>query len=280
MRWIKMTGGLGNQMFIYAMYLQMRKQFKHTYIDLSDMVHYRVHHGYEMNRVFALPKVEICINQTIKKVVEFLFFQTILERKQNGNFQAYQRRYLWPLVYFKGFYQSERYFLPIADEVRKAFTFDMSLANSKSIEMVKVIDNDPCAVSLHLRRGDYLKPEHWNSIGCVCQLPYYQNAVNAMNSRFERTSYYVFSDDIEWVKSQLKLPKAIYIDWNKGADSWQDMMLMSHCKHHIICNSTFSWWGAWLNPCKNKIVMMPERWLNQMDTPNIYPEGWIKVPIH
>ena len=93
MRLIKITGGLGNQMFIYAFYLQMKKRFPDTQLDLSDMVHYKVHHGYEMHRVFNLPKIEFCINQILKKVVEFLFFKTVLERKQNGSMEAYQKRY-------------------------------------------------------------------------------------------------------------------------------------------------------------------------------------------
>ena len=91
MRLIKITGGLGNQMFIYAFYLQMKKRFPDTQLDLSDMVHYKVHHGYEMHRVFNLPKIEFCINQILKKVVEFLFFKTVLERKQNGSMEAYQK---------------------------------------------------------------------------------------------------------------------------------------------------------------------------------------------
>lgn len=115
MRLIKMTGGLGNQMFIYAFYLKMKKLFPHTKIDLSDMMHYHVHHGYEMNRVFALPHVEFCMNRTGKKILEFLFFKTILERKQKG-LESFWKSYVWPLVYFKGFYQSER-FLPISKQM-------------------------------------------------------------------------------------------------------------------------------------------------------------------
>ena len=108
MRLIKVTGGLGNQMFIYAFYMQMKKRFPHVYIDLSDMVHYHVHYGYEMNHVFNLPRTEFCMNQTLKKVIEFLFFKTILERKQKGSMKPYERSYVWPLIYFKGFYQSEK----------------------------------------------------------------------------------------------------------------------------------------------------------------------------
>lgn len=279
MRLIKMTGGLGNQMFIYALYLQMKKRFSSVQIDLSDMVHYKVHHGYEMNRIFNLPKTEFCINQKLKKVLEFLFFKTILERKQNGSLKAYTKKYIWPFIYFKGFYQSEKYFSEIKDEIRQAFTFNLNIANAQSLEMMKQIDADDKAVSLHIRRGDYLQPKHWESIGCVCQLPYYQNALSELEKRIPNPSYYVFSDDIDWVKENIPLENATYINWNKGEDSWQDMMLMSHCRNHIICNSTFSWWGAWLNPRKDKVVIIPEKWFNHSEAPYIYPDGWIKTAI-
>lgn len=281
MRLIKVTGGLGNQMFIYAFYLQMKKRFPDTRIDLSDMMHYKVHHGYEMNNVFHLPRTEFCINQSLKKIIEFLFFKTILERKQNlTTLEIYEKSFCWPFIYFKGFYQSERYFTEIKEEVRKAFTFDKGQANKKSIKILEQIDADKHAVSLHIRRGDYLQPKHWATTGSVCQLPYYRNAIAQMNTSIEEASYYVFSDDIAWVKENIQLNHAIYIDWNTNEESWQDMMLMSHCRHHIICNSTFSWWGAWLNPRKDKIVLVPERWFQHCETPYIYPAEWIKVPIN
>jgi hypothetical protein len=279
MRLIKMTGGLGNQMFIYAFYLKMKQRFANTRIDLSDMMHYHVHHGYEMNRVFALPQVEFCMNRTWKKVLEFLFFKTILERKQKS-LDAFWKPYAWPFIYFKGFYQSERFFSDIEQEVRKTFTFDMSKASDRSVQMAARMDGDVNSVSLHVRRGDYLEPKHWENTGSVCQLPYYRNAIAEIKSRLKNPVFYVFSDDLEWVKENLPLDNAVYIDWNKGNDSWQDMMLMSHCRHHIICNSTFSWWGAWLDAHKDKTVIVPERWFRHVETPYIYPEGWIKVSIN
>lgn len=112
MRFIKMTGGLGNQKFIYAFYMRMKKHYSNTRIDLSDMVHYKAHNGYEMHRVFNLPPIEFRINQPLKKVIEFLFFKKIYERKQiPSSLVPYDKKYFWPLLYFKGFYQSER-FLP------------------------------------------------------------------------------------------------------------------------------------------------------------------------
>lgn len=278
MRLIKITGGLGNQMFIYAFYLQMRKRFNSVFIDLSDMVHYNVHYGYEMNRVFNLPHTEFCMNQKLKKVLEFLFFKTILERKQKGNMKPYTKKYLWPLIYFKGFYQTEKYFADIKDEVRQAFSFDMSLANAKSKEMVFEMDQTKHSVSIHIRRGDYLQPKHWEAIGQICQLDYYKNAIAEIEKRVENPVYYVFSEDLKWVKDNLNLKNAVYIDWNKGEDSWQDMMLMSHCHHHIICNSTFSWWGAWLDSRKDKIVIGPQQWTKYENSDTILPKEWIKVP--
>ena len=99
MRFIKMTGGLGNQMFIYAFYMRMKKHYSNTRIDLSDMVHYKAHNGYEMHRVFNLPPIEFRINQPLKKVIEFLFFKKIYERKQvPSSLVPYDKKYFWPLL--------------------------------------------------------------------------------------------------------------------------------------------------------------------------------------
>lgn len=279
MRLIKMTGGLGNQMFIYALYLRMRRDFPDTRIDLSDMMHYHVHHGYEMHRVFGLPKTEFCIPQWMKKVMEFLFFKTVLERKQGGSLRPYREAHGWPFVYFKGFYQTERYFEDYKDEVRRAFTFDMSQTNARSRELAERLASEEGAVSIHVRRGDYLLPQHAVSMGNVCTETYYANAVRMMGERVSSPHYYVFSDDMEWVRHNLPLPNATYVDWNTGADSWQDMMLMSRCHHHIIANSSFSWWGAWLSSTPDKVVIAPRRWVNYSDDTSILPKSWLKAEI-
>ena len=163
-----MTGGLGNQMFIYAFYMKMKRLFPNTRIDLSDMMHYHVHNGYELHRIFQqLPEDEFCMPQKTKKVIEFLFFKTILERKQDlTTLRAFFKRRLWPLVYFKGFYQDERYFKDIEDEVRGAFAFNTALCNEKTLRMLRQIEADEDAVSLHVRRGDYLQPSVWRNTGC------------------------------------------------------------------------------------------------------------------
>lgn len=278
MRLIKMIGGLGNQMFIYAFYLQMRKRFPDTRIDLSDMRHYHAHNGYELDRVFGISDREFCIAKPLKKVLEFLFFKVILERKQNlETMEAFTKSYAYPFLYFKGFYQSERFFKDVESEVRQAFAFDMSKANAESQTLAQQIQKNPHTVSLHVRRGDYMEPKFYKRYGTVCSQAYFQRAVEMMLAQVPQAHFYIFSDDVEWVQQNLRLPRATVVSCNRGADSWQDMMLMSLCRHNIICNSTFSWWGAWLNANPEKRVIAPSRWLADTDMPYIIPETWIKV---
>lgn len=278
MRLIKMIGGLGNQMFIYAFYLQMRKRFPGTRIDLSDMRHYHAHNGYELDRVFGISDREFCIAKPLKKVLEFLFFKVILERKQNlETMEAFTKSYAYPFLYFKGFYQSERFFKDVEGEVRQAFAFDLNKANAESQTLARQIQENPHAVSLHVRRGDYMEPKFYKRYGTVCSQAYFQRAVEMMLAQVPQAHFYIFSDDVEWVQQNLRLPRATVVSCNRGADSWQDMMLMSLCRHNIICNSTFSWWGAWLNANPEKRVIAPSRWLADVDMPYIIPETWIKA---
>ena len=278
MRLIKMIGGLGNQMFIYAFYLQMRKRFPGTRIDLSDMRHYHAHNGYELDRVFGISDREFCIAKPLKKVLEFLFFKVILERKQNlETMEAFTKSYAYPFLYFKGFYQSERFFKDVEGEVRQAFAFDLNKANAESQTLARKIQENPHAVSLHVRRGDYMEPKFYKRYGTVCSQAYFQRAVEMMLAQVPQAHFYIFSDDVEWVQQNLRLPRATVVSCNRGADSWQDMMLMSLCRHNIICNSTFSWWGAWLNANPEKRVIAPSRWLADVDMPYIIPETWIKA---
>jgi hypothetical protein len=273
-----MIGGLGNQMFIYAFYLQMRKRFPGTRIDLSDMRHYHAHNGYELDRVFGISDREFCIAKPLKKVLEFLFFKVILERKQNlETMEAFTKSYAYPFLYFKGFYQSERFFKDVESEVRQAFAFDLNKANAESQTLTRQIQENPHAVSLHVRRGDYMEPKFYKRYGTVCSQAYFQRAVEMMLAQVPQAHFYIFSDDVEWVQQNLRLPRATVVSCNRGADSWQDMMLMSLCRHNIICNSTFSWWGAWLNANPEKRVIAPSRWLADVDMPYIIPETWIKV---
>lgn len=133
------------------------------------------------------------------------------------------------------------------------------------------------SVSVHVRRGDYQTPGHYERLGCICTEAYYRNAAELMKKKVGNPKFYVFSDEPEWVKAHLRLGDTTFVDWNRGNDSWQDMLLMRHCRHNIVCNSSFSWWGAWLNDNQGKIVVAPDRWFGKNDHPDIVPEGWLRV---
>ena len=279
MRLIKMTGGLGNQMFIYALFLRMKRRYPQTRIDLSDMVHYHDHYGYELHRIFNLPADELTLPQWLKKVVEFLFFRTILERHEHGSLRHYDGPVRWPLVYYKGFYQNLMYFDGCEEAIRKAFTFDTSKASERNQQLIAQLDDDSKSVALHVRRGDYMKPQFYDTVGRICQVPYYRRAIDETSRLVPGAQFYVFSEDVDWVRDNLPLPEdAVFVNWNTGSDSWQDMLLMSHCHHNIICNSTFSWWAAWLNAHADKHVLCPDHWYAD-DGGNIplYPDNWIRI---
>ncbi len=278
MRLIKMTGGLGNQMFIYAMYLDMHKRFgDNVKIDITNLLHYHVHYGYELRKIFHIPPCEFHTSRIVKKLLECTIFRIILERHQHGSMDAYRTPLRWPFIYYKGFYQNERYFKDVEQEVRKAFTFDESMFNERSQLCLEHLRRNPKSVSIHVRRGDYTEPKHWLKLGQYASTTYFLNAIERMSKLLPGAQYYVFSDDLQWVRDNLPLENAIYVDWNTGEDSWQDMMLMSNCRHNIISNSTFSWWGAWLNNNPDKIVMVPKRWNSSQMSTDLAPASWIPI---
>ncbi len=124
--------------------------------------------------------------------------------------------------------------------------------------------------------GDYVNhPIH----GGICTMDYYQQAIDIMKSKIVNPKFFIFSNDIEWCHSHLKLADAVYITGNKGENSYRDMQLMSMCKHNIIANSSFSWWGAWLNNNPDKIVIAPAKWFNdpKINTRDLIPDDWIKI---
>lgn len=141
-----------------------------------------------------------------------------------------------------------------------------------------------CSVSLHVRRGDSVSNPKYNKIsGNVCTEEYYRKAVAYLIEREADLSFYIFSDDIAWVKEQfdfLQGVNTVFVDHNHGKNSYIDMWLMSECSHNIVANSTFSWWGAWLNKSPNKLVLAPNRWFKnnaRLEDNHIVPDSWVKI---
>jgi len=182
-------------------------------------------------------------------------------------------------IYMTGTWMSEKYFKDIEDIIRKAFTF-RSPQTGKNKEFAKTILNTE-SVSVHIRRGDYVTDPKISGMYIIPSLDYYMECAKYIASRVKSPHFFVFSDDARWVKENLRLPfQSTYVDHNTGLASYEDMRLMSQCKHNIIANSSFSWWGAWLNTNPDRIVCAPENMLTlrNFDTKDLIPEEWNKFP--
>jgi hypothetical protein len=151
----------------------------------------------------------------------------------------------------------------------------LSSYNADLVEQISKVN----AVSLHVRRGDYVQNAKTNANHGVCSLDYYRAAIQNILERVEAPSFFIFSDDIPWVKEHLVLDiPCRYVDHNQGVESYNDMRLMSLCRHHIIANSSFSWWGAWLNPDPQKIVIAPQKWFaNDNIVDDLFPPEWVTM---
>jgi len=178
------------------------------------------------------------------------------------------------VVFFRGAWQSELYFERAKEQVVKIFnSFRMDKMSQKTLTMLNRIESVN-AVSVHVRRGDYLAH---NSLGGVCTLEYYRKAVQYMNNNLESPRFFVFSDDKKWIEDNIEIENATFVDFNTGVDSWQDMFLMSRCKNNIIANSSFSWWGAYLNGNMAKIVIAPKKWQVSSLGEDIVDKQWIRI---
>ncbi len=180
--------------------------------------------------------------------------------------------------YVEWYFQTEKYFKSIESQLRKEFSFVVSPSQQNS-NMIDIIESST-SVSVHVRRWDFVSLAAANNFHGICDLPYYKRAIEYIQSKVPNASFFFFSDDIDWVKENLVVEgKSYYIDFNKWDKSYEDMRLMSLCKHNIIANSSFSWWGARLNTHQNKIVIAPnERFsAKKLDTSDIIPSNWIKL---
>ena len=177
-----------------------------------------------------------------------------------------------PEDYVIGFFQTEKYF----DDAK--FDFKQAL-DGKNKEVADLI-NDSNSISLHIRRGDYVQKKRYQNVYATCSLDYYRRAVELITKGNPDFKLFIFSDDISWVKENLKLPyETVYVDFNSGKDSYKDMQLMSLCKHNVIANSSFSWWGAYLNKNPQKVVVAPCKWFNdeKINQNDIIPQSWVRI---
>lgn len=174
--------------------------------------------------------------------------------------------------YLDGYWQSEKYFEAIADTIRSDFRFKL-LKGKENLALQERIASEPC-VSVHVRRGDYLTIP---SLAGICSVEYYTQALARVDACAPGGTRVIFSDDIPYCRELFGSRDAVYVDWNRKENSWMDMALMGLCKHHIIANSSFSWWGAWLGECWDGITIAPRHWYaaeSNTRNPYICPERW------
>jgi len=295
MNTIRIYGGLGNQMFQYALYIAFRERGIRTRLSFLRFLYEPHHHGLELWKAFDLP---LSMSQRVgcelmvkgepfyrNGLCEWLF-RVIIPRFEAAGRIFYRDKEEFsydPLVFqqegslIEGIWQVENYFKACRSELLREFRFRLSPAPEIRALVEKL--QSTSSVSLHIRRGDYYSNDYAGTHSVLDTLAYYRNAINYIRERVTSPEFFVFSDDIPWVKEHLPLADATYVDQNRGDRSFLDMYLMTLCRHNITANSTFSWWGAWLNTNAGKIVTIPDVWLRGRDCPGIYPEGWIKLPV-
>lgn len=291
---VKLMGGLGNQMFQYAVGRRLAHQHgTELKLDLSFL-----QNNTEVITVrkFELHHLNIAASiATADEVSEYLLarksrLQRLLAAagmRPRRTFLAERHFHFDPAImtapddcYLEGYWQSERYFKDIEGPLREEFQVGAAPDrwNLDMAEQIGKVDS----VSVHVRRGDYVAHQAINAYHGTCSLQYYRNAISTMLDRVPEARFFVFSDDLGWVKENLELPgQTQYMDHNGPEHGCHDLRLMSLCLHNIVANSSFSWWGAWLGTAPGKIVIAPDKWFNtpDLDTRDLLPDSWLKVPV-
>lgn len=273
MKIILFKGGLGNQMFQFVFYNYIKNGNKENIYGYYGKKYLNNHNGFEIDKVFEninLPKESILSNI----IVNIYRIKNVILRlnKSIGYINGNNLRTKNTLVY-DGYWQNLIFFNNDTISLFKYVEIETNDVNNSSL--LKLI-KDTQSISIHIRRGDYL---NFSDIyGNICDKNYYNKAIERFKE-FKDVIYIFFSDDVNWVKGEFShISNSIFVDWNTGSNSYIDMYLMSNCKHNIIANSSFSWWGAYLNNNPDKIVIAPKKWFkSKLEDPNIFPPDWIRI---
>jgi len=256
------NGRLGNQMFQYAMLLGIKNKLGFEVIIDEEVSQKSIYGHFELTNCFQLKECHFynisgIYTPTTYEEERFIFDSRLFKKiTDNTNFH--------------GKFQSEKFFTHCEDFVRKEFTFRSHIVE-ESKNFLEPFKNKRL-ISLHVRRGDYLNSQNFHPL---CSLEYYKKAITHFG---DDVQYVVMSDDIQWCRENLQIENAIY---SKNSTPSIDMCIMSLCNDHIIANSTFSWWGAWLNSNLDKKVIAPKVWFGPLyshyDTSDLYCKNWIKI---
>jgi hypothetical protein len=285
---IKILGGLGNQMFQYAFGRSVADKFgTNLVLDLSWFIENKSStvRNFELNEF----KIDYEVYSTQKesnvlflglKALNFLYQkirkQNIQQKHffiENGLFYNDKISKISPPCYLVGYWQSEKYFSSNRETILNHFKLRNESITDESPYIEDIKNNN--SVSVHIRRTDFSQSVHG-----ILSIEYYQKAIKKLLQKTDQPLFFIFSDDIEWAKGQfLPLKNVVFVE---KSESYKDLFLMSQCKNNIIANSSFSWWGAWLNQNPDKLVLSPKDWYlnsktlnNQID--DLIPSTWIKI---
>lgn len=273
---VHLWGGIGNQLFIYSFGEYLRNRYKlDVYYDLS---------SYGTTEIRNI-EINAITNHLPEYKTKWYFFTRhtgVFRRISRALFQALPGVYYtnnvfdenilsknYKLIYFDGYWQDRRYAEWMMSQMPDLYNPVEQVPGV--IRKYELLLEGKQTVSVHIRRGDYLQPQnaHLN----VCTKEYYQKAVTLIKDR-DNTIFVVFSDDVAWVKDNIDFgEKVIFVD-DEGVSPYWDIYLMSKCKGHIISNSTFSWWGSFLNEKDEKLIIAPKRWRNDKENPHLYDIRW------
>lgn len=280
---LKLDGRMGNQMFQWA--FARAYEAKNGYLPLIDDSEETLKLS-PFNLIKDLKTVKKPLyNKILRKIIPIHNLRNKLT-KINYDLPVIKEEYFNKFspellackekAYFKGFFQTEKYFFDIRNQLLNDFMINKAL-NKQNREMLEQIISTN-AVSVHFRRGDYTK-ERVAKIFGTCSEQYYKNGIKIITEKTEKSvTLFVFSDDIEWVKHNINFEQeTVFVNINSGKQGIFDLILMKNCKHNIIANSSFSWWGAWLNENPNKIVIAPTPWMENTDNRDLISQNWITV---
>ena len=289
---VRLTGGLGNQLFQYAMgrYHSLRHSVE---LVLEDSF-YIDPPADSTPRQYDLDKYPIVARRSnaeerhawrsytgriSKRFRRFVDFPGpfIYVHERPGQFNSNVNE-LGDGIFLDGYWQSERYFPGIQASLYADFLPLLPMLSEDT--RISAIMKARQSISLHIRRGDYVSNIAANTIHGVCGLDYYDRAIRYMVERQTDPVFFIFSDDMQWVKKNLVINYPhVFVEHNSSTKAFQDLRLMSQCNHHILANSSFSWWGAWLNPSAEKLIVRPRTWFVGLPQTSTWacPEEWAAI---
>lgn len=285
---IKIKGGLGNQMFQYA-FGRALSLSKKCPLELDTL-------GYTQKtadtpRVFSLDyfniQASIANEEKVKKYYSFSyrFLRKLGRFFRPEKLYAFDSRQISGVTcgsYLEGWWQNEQYFSEHAEKIRKELSLKNPLSHTAE-EKGKLISSAVLPISLHIRRGDYVSNPHYGQYHGLTSVDYYVKALEIMAVKAGRNfTVFVFTDDIAWAETHMPaitlLNKVIFVS-DAHIPDYEEIILMSKCEHHIIANSSFSWWGAWLNPNPKKVVIAPKQWVadQSINEKDATPPEWLRI---